>query len=256
MIRHPRQQGPPRSDGEDEPGEPATAHGAEDPDAASRSRPEVRGSAGRRPMGSSRLRTEAGCEHTASAVEPWGPDGHALCTARLHRVDPRRRRMTTPPSEQSASDQALIPTVWCVFGGLVLLSVRTLFIGVYLAPARSSCGAGSGPTGSRWTGDTVFGLEAWNDWLLSRGEPVGNAQMITVTGTSSRSFPATGVRRSRAVAQRDLLNAYAALEDATEATARDWARGAAWRIQRDQSKLRQAERQRRGGRHSDRSGTS
>lgn len=164
--------------------------------------------------------------------------------------------MTTPPSEQSASDRALIPTVWCVFGGLVLLSVRTLFIGVYLAPGTVIVRSWLWTYRIALDGDTVFGLEAWNDWLLSRGEPVGNAQMITVTGTSSRSFPATGVRRSRAVAQRDLLNAYAALEDATEATARDWARGAAWRIQRDQSKLRQAERQRHGGRHSDRSGTS
>lgn len=162
--------------------------------------------------------------------------------------------MTTPPDEQSASDRALIPAVWIVLGGLVLLSIRTLFIGIYLAPGSVLVRSWLRTYRIPLNEDTRFGLEAWSDWLLSKGQPVGNSQMIAIMGTSHRSFPATGVRRSRAVAQRDLLNAFAALEDVTEETARDWARGAAWCLQRDRSKLRQAERQRRGGRHSDPSG--
>lgn len=162
--------------------------------------------------------------------------------------------MTTPPDEQSASDRALIPAVWIVSGGLVLLGIRTLSIGIYLTPGSVLVRSWLRTYRIPLDEDTRFGLEAWSDWLLSKGQPVGNSQMIAIMGTSPRSFPATGVRRSRAVVQCDLLNAFAALENVTEETARDWARGAAWRLQRDRSELRQAERQRRGGRHSDPSG--
>lgn len=164
--------------------------------------------------------------------------------------------MTTPADEQSASDRALVPAVWLVLGGLVLLSIRTLFIGIYLAPGSVVVRSWLRTYRIPLDQHARFGLEAWSDWLLSKGQPVANAQMIAISGPSPRSFPATGVRWSRAVAQRDLLNAYAALDDVTEEQARDWARGAAWRLQRDRSELRRVERQRRGGRHFDPSGAS
>lgn len=96
--------------------------------------------------------------------------------------------------------------------------------------------------------DTRFRVEKWDDWFfLSDGRRTGNTSMLAATGSSFRSFPATGVRRSGALVQRDLLNAYAALDDVTEATARDRARDAAWRLQRERSKLREAERRRTRG---------
>jgi hypothetical protein len=160
--------------------------------------------------------------------------------------------LTTPPDEQSTSDRALTPFIWLVLGGLVLLVIRTLFIGIYLAPGTVLVRSWLRTYRISVNEETRFGLEAWSDWILSKGQPVGNAQMIAITGTSPRSFPATGVRWSRAIAQRDLLNAYCALVGVTEKTARDWARGEEWRLQRDQSKMRLNERQRLGGRHSER----
>lgn len=159
----------------------------------------------------------------------------------------------SPPPDQSASDQALAPLVWVMFVCLLALAVRTAFIGVYLYPGEIRVRSWLRTYHLPVVAGTRFAAVPWEDWFLSESVEYHLVQMISVEGSIRRSFSATAVRRSRAIAQCDLLNAYVqvtAQSGASATLAHDFARGSAWRDQRKKSQARQAARRVSRPRHS------
>ncbi|PZF66479.1 hypothetical protein DEI81_02465 [Curtobacterium sp. MCBD17_013] len=158
--------------------------------------------------------------------------------------------LSTSPSEQSELDRSLDPVVaWGFIPGMVLLTLRTLLIGVYLRPDEVVVRSWLRTYRIPLVADTQFSTKQWSDIVLTRGWESRVVHMLHVNGPFRRSFPATAVRRSRALAQAELLNAYLPAQNRTAETARDYARGEAWRRERAKSRARAAERRSKPGRH-------
>ncbi|KQR54226.1 hypothetical protein ASF88_05320 [Leifsonia sp. Leaf336] len=132
-------------------------------------------------------------------------------------------------------DRDLGPLAWVGMAALALAAVRSLFVGVYLSNEHIRV--------KSWFRTYTIPLDAgtrcravhYESWYVTRGSAYRSVQMLFLSweadgGRRSRSFPATAVRRSRAIGQADVVNAYiTAATSGMLPGVRDYARGAIWR---------------------------
>lgn len=160
-----------------------------------------------------------------------------------------------PSPDLSQVDRDLSPAAWIGMAALALAVVRTLFVGVYLSNehvrVRSWFRTYTIPLGA----DIRCRAVLYESWFVTRGSQSRMVQMLwlswEVDGEQrARSFPATAVRRSRAIGQADVINAF--IEAATAGgtpDVRDFARGARWRALMVDSRARLASRDAERARH-------
>lgn len=140
-----------------------------------------------------------------------------------------------PSPGQSPIDRELVPFAWICVLCLGALAVRTLVLGVYLAPDRIRVRSWLRTYTFHVSADTRCTYVPWGSWLLTRGAEYNVVQMLRITHTDggrtySRSFPATAVRRSRAIAQSGVINAFIGAVTAAPSAdvTHDYARGTEW----------------------------
>ncbi|MDR6614091.1 hypothetical protein [Leifsonia sp. 1010] len=161
-----------------------------------------------------------------------------------------------PSPDQSALDRSLAPLIWAAVCLLAVAVVRSLFVGVYLSERRIRVRSWFRTYTIPIDAETRCRTDRWSSWFVTRGTPYRSVQVLFLSWMregrrTSRSFPATAVRRSRAIAQADVINAFIGATTAGAAPAvRDFARGSEWlRITADSRRRlaeRDAERDRRG----------
>lgn len=158
--------------------------------------------------------------------------------------------------DQSTLDRSLAPLIWAAVCLLAVAVVRSLFVGVYLSDRHIRVRSWFRTYTIPLDAETRCRPDRWHSWFVTRGTSYRSVQMLFLSWTregrrTSRSFPATAVRSSRAIAQADVVNAFISATAAGAAPAvRDFARGSEWlRITADSRRRlaeRDAERERRG----------
>lgn len=161
-----------------------------------------------------------------------------------------------PSPDASALDRSLAPLIWAADCLLAVAVVRSLLVGVYLSERHIRVRSWFRTYTIPLDAETRCRTDRWRSWFVTRGTSYRSVQMLFLSWMregkrTSRSFPATAVRRSRAFAQTDVINAFISATAAGAAPAvRDFARGSEWlRITADSRRRlaeRDAERERRG----------
>ncbi|MFF9561988.1 hypothetical protein ACF1AJ_01445 [Leifsonia sp. NPDC014704] len=162
-----------------------------------------------------------------------------------------------PSPDRSALDRSWAPLIWAAACLLAVAVVRSLFVGVYLSDRHIRVRSWFRTYTIPIDAETRCRTDRWSSWFVTRGTPYRSVQMLLLSWMregrrTSRSFPATAVRRSRAIAQADVINAFISATEAGAAppAVRDFARGSEWfRITADSRRRlaeRDAERDRRG----------
>jgi hypothetical protein len=154
----------------------------------------------------------------------------------------------SPSPDVSELDRQLIPAAWAAVGVLAVAAVRSLFVGVHLSPSRVQVRSWFRTYTIPIDAETRARAVRWSSWFVTRGSEYRTVQMLFLSWVIdgkrvSRSFPATAVRRSRAIGQADIVNAFvAATASGAAPDARDYARGAEWRRITLDSRARLADR--------------
>lgn len=161
-----------------------------------------------------------------------------------------------PSPDLPQVDRDLAPLAWVGMGALALAAVRTLFVGVSLSNehvrVRSWFRTYTIPLGAGTRCRAVL----YDSWFVTRGVQYRSVQMLWLSWEvdgepRARSFPATAVRRSRAIGQADVITAFikAATAGGMPPDVRAYARGAKWREVTTDSRARLALRDAERGRH-------
>lgn len=153
-----------------------------------------------------------------------------------------------PSPDQSALDRSLAPLIWAAVCLLAVAVVRSLFVGVYLSDRHIRVRSWFRTYTIPIDAETRCRTDRWSSWFVTRGTPYRPVQVLFLSWVrqgrrTSRSFPATAVRRSRAIAQADVINAFITATTAGAAPAvRDFARRSEWLLITADSRRRLAER--------------